>query len=450
MRRRNLHTNAIEPSASIRLPGIWIESIRRTCRLTVTAFLIFGLVTALSGCASIYTIKVRGIASGSDADLDSIIGISRGSALREYGLPNAQFVNDSDGTTFFVYAGYAIQNTVLYLPFTSAPSGMTYISSNVGGKAYCELLRFGPNDRVLDYAVKNRREYDNCANEFGSLLAGTIKLPIDELTDELAMDLTRLNGHREAAFEMASRYQEPKFIRTLAEQGDTEAAIALASSFQELGQLRKLAEGDVEAATMLAREFDELKYIRELAERGNVEAAFTLAGEFDEPSFIRVLAKQGDTRAATELARSFQETGPLLKLAKSGDAGSAYEIYEITVLMPGHASDSRNWLCKAANEGYVEAQMELGYRHQSVVWKTSVDKIRMQNLREAGFNPDDRIAYMWYTLAAASAETNGLAGDRTAAILEFRRYVTKDMADKEIAESKRLVREWKPGQCPGP
>ncbi len=225
---------------------------------------------------------------------------------------------------------------------------------------------------------------------------------------------------------MASRHEEPKFIRNLAEQGDTAAATELARTFQEPGPLRKLAEqGDTQAATELAR-------------------------MFQEPGPLRKLAEQGDTKAATELARSFEETGPLLKLAKSGDAGSAYEIYEITVLIPGHASDSRNWICKAANAGDVEAQMELGYRHQSVVWKTSSDHIRMQNLREAGIIADDRIAYMWYTLAAASAETNDFTGERTAAILGLRRYVMKDMADKKIADANRMVRAWRPGQCPAP
>ncbi len=300
-----------------------------------------------------------------------------GSFLREFGLPNAQFVNDSDGATFFVYDTYTSQKTTLYWPFIlglalgasgsgDALSDLTYVDRG----DYCVLLRFGSEDRLLDYAGKDRREDGNCTNEFASQLAATKKLPVDVLYDELARDLTRLYGDREAAFEMARRHGVPKFIRTLAEQGDTEAAI--------------------------------------------------------------------------ELARIFEETSPLQKLAKSGDAGIAYETYEVTVMIPGHASDSRKWLCKAANEGHVEAQMELGYRHRSAVWKTSLaDNIRMQNLREAGFNPDDRIAYMWYTLAAASAETNDLA-------LKRRRYVMKDMADKEIAEAKRMIQAWKPGQCPAP
>ena len=396
-----MHTNAIDASPNALIPVVWTESVRSTCRLTVTAFLLFGFVTALSGCSVSTTKDYFSNASGSDGDPDSIIGKSRGSFLREFDFPNAQFMNDSDGATFFVYERYTLQKTELYWPFILALAVGACCGDNLSDLSYvdrdyhCVLLRFGPDDRLLDYAVKGHREGDNCTNEFASQLAGTRTLPVDVLNDELARELTRIYGDRRAAFIMARGHEEPKFIRTLAEKGDTEAATELARTFKELGPLRKLAE-------------------------------------------------QGDTEAAIALARIFAETGPLQKLAKSGDAGIAYETYEVTVLIPGHASDSRNWLCKAANEGHVKAQIELGYRHQSVVWKTTATyDIRMQNLREAGFNPDDRIAYMWYTLAAANAETNDLA-------LDSRRYIMKDMTDKEIAEAKRMVQAWKPGQCPGP
>ena len=166
MSRSSFHTNAIEPSPNALIPGIWTGSVRRACRLTVTVFLLFGLVTALSGCA-VSTTKDFSNASGSDGDPDSIIGKSRGSFLRELGLPNAQFVNDTDGTTFFVYERYAFKNTTLYWPFIlSLAFGNTSDKlsdlSYVDREDYCVLLRFGPDGRLRESAVKDRHESDNC------------------------------------------------------------------------------------------------------------------------------------------------------------------------------------------------------------------------------------------------------------------------------------------------
>lgn len=199
-----MHTNAIESSPSVLIPVIWIESVRWTCRLTVTAFLLFGLVTALSGCA-VSTTKRLGIVPSSDADPDSMTGKSRGSFLRQFGLPNAQFVNDSDGTTFFVYERYTLQETEVYWPFIIMALAGGVCSSNCSvdyedRDDYCVLLRFGPDDRLLDYAVKDHHEGYNCTNEFASQLAGTRTLSVDALNDvhdevTAAIELAELTGN---------------------------------------------------------------------------------------------------------------------------------------------------------------------------------------------------------------------------------------------------------------
>jgi hypothetical protein len=138
-------------------------------------------------------------------------GKSRGSFLRQFDLPNAQFVNDSDGTTFFVYERYTLQETEVYWPFIiMALAGG--VCSNCGSLGYedrddyCVLLRFGPDDRLLDYTVKDHREGDNCTNEFASQLAGTRTRSVDVTA---AIELAELRGNLAQLEQLATEGNPP-------------------------------------------------------------------------------------------------------------------------------------------------------------------------------------------------------------------------------------------------
>ena len=336
------------------MPGIWTESVRRTCRLGVTAFLLFGLEIALSGCA-VSTTEGLGIASSSDGDPDSIIGKSMGSFLHEYGLPNAhaQFVNDSDGTTFFVYETYTLQKTTLYWPYIILALAATGGGGSGGGnypdltyegsEDHCVLLRFGPDGRLLDYAVKDRREGDNCTDEFASRLAGTRNLPTDVVMDELK-------------------------------------------------------------------------------------------------GALRTQSSQGDIEAATYLAVTFDEFGPLEEFGANGDSATAYQIHQAAMNRPENGAIAWKWLCRAAELGNVRARREAAWWHTSNLWEGHPDEW-LKWARVAGLGPDNRVAYMWYTVAASD-------GDKQA--LGYRSFVVQDMTDDQVVEAEQMVQEWKPGQCPAP
>jgi TPR repeat protein len=97
-------------------------------------------------------------------------------------------------------------------------------------------------------------------------------------------------------------------------------------------------------------------------------------------------------------------------------------------------------LCKAANQGYKEAQIEIGYWHNESSWERAQSD-RIAWLKNAGIDADNRVAYMWYTLAAK--------GD-----LDRLRIINNmfsgELTEEEAAKAKDMARNWKPGQCPSP
>lgn len=87
-----------------------------------------------------------------------------------------------------------------------------------------------------------------------------------------------------------------------------------------------------------------------------------------------------------------------------------------------------DWFCKSALQGYGPAQYELGR-----IYGDRSDTAYRQSLRQ------DRIySYMWYSLAAlqeiplADAERDALAND---------------MTQRELAEARQHVRDWKDRGC---
>jgi len=61
------------------------------------------------------------------------------------------------------------------------------------------------------------------------------------------------------------------------------------------------------------------------------------------------------------------------------------------------------------------------------------------SFRELGIRPDNRMAYMWYTLADRNGHTEALS---------YRNALTTFMSPEEVAQAEQMVRDWQPGDCP--
>lgn len=146
-----------------------------------------------------------------------------------------------------------------------------------------------------------------------------------------------------------------------------------------------------------------------------------------------------NTVRAAEDQQTQDQTLKLLQ--KKASQGSRYIQYDVFLFMRDRHIEpvvAWGWLCKAADQGYKKAQVEVGYWHYELNWEHSQPG-HIEWLRKAGIQADNRVAYMWYTIAA-----NG-DSDRLRTINNlFSGKLTKE----EIAEANDMVRNWKPGQCP--
>jgi hypothetical protein len=149
-------------------------------------------------------------------------------------------------------------------------------------------------------------------------------------------------------------------------------------------------------------------------------------------------ARQGDVEATIALAEISGNLGPLQVLARKGNPTAAYALYEKLSREPKAIADAWKWLCKIANESNGEAQTQVGYWQRTSVWQLSGDD-RINSLEDIGIKPDNRVAYMWYTLADSNGDSTSNAQ---------REYIIADMTPDEIVQAEQMVRDWKPGDCP--
>jgi TPR repeat protein len=87
--------------------------------------------------------------------------------------------------------------------------------------------------------------------------------------------------------------------------------------------------------------------------------------------------------------------------------------------MPINHAEAAEWYRKAAEQGYAEAQHELG----------------MQYAEGRGVFRDNVLAYMWLSLSGTAAKTSADVDRAT---------VIKRMSKRQIETAEQLVREWKP------
>jgi hypothetical protein len=130
-----------------------------------------------------------------------------------------------------------------------------------------------------------------------------------------------------------------------------------------------------------------------------------------EVLYLRTLGEQGDP-IAQEIWEKESRTNfyYLSKLEDiGGDAKAMYRVYlgmSYEYIEPVAAWE---WLCGAANLGYENAQIEVAYWHRESNWEHARPE-RIEWLRKAKIRADDRIAYVWYTLAAKGGNKRWLFG----------------------------------------
>ena len=135
-------------------------------------------------------------------------------------------------------------------------------------------------------------------------------------------------------------------------------------------------------------------------------------------------------------------------------------MYELGEGVPQDYAEAVRWYRKAAEQGYAEAQNNLGLMYdmaqgvpqnyaEAVKWYRKAaeqgNDIGQYNLGFMYANgqgvPQDYVqAHMWFNLAASRSEPGS---DRDMAV-KNRDIIAAKMTPAQIAEAQRLAREWKP------
>jgi len=135
--------------------------------------------------------------------------------------------------------------------------------------------------------------------------------------------------------------------------------------------------------------------------------------------------RQQPSGAATPAQKPYRER--LLERAQSGDVEAQFELgknYETgRIGLPKDMSQAQYWYHKAADQGDAYAEASLGI---------------LFNFGK-GVERDYAQAYMWYERAVMHAQ-----GGNRDSIVEMRDGIAENLTPKQIAEAKRLAREFKP------
>ena len=181
------------------------------------------------------------------------------------------------------------------------------------------------------------------------------------------------------------------------------------------------------------------------AKQGSWEAALRVARGSGDLDPLIELGEKGDRNAAIKLAVFFDKPQYLWAVINSGDIESAYIAYSSLSRRTKALPHAWKWLCVAANAGSWEAQVEAARWHHTGRWK-EIDTAENEVLRSIGLEPDDRVTYMWLTLASRN-EVRGV-NYSPRFIAKFLEDVRKGMTESDLAQAEQMVRDWKPGDCP--
>ncbi len=176
---------------------------------------------------------------------------------------------------------------------------------------------------------------------------------------------------------------------------------------------------------------------KELSEMIDVD----LTKHTEDVAPLRMLAMEGDPAAATALARPQRtENMALLKaLALKGKTYAASRVYDKLSRDSQTIVEAWKYLCIAANRGDGKAQEKMGFWYRTTVKRYPHLGELQRIAEETDIHPDNRIAYMWYTLSDSNGNPDAL---------RIRGYTVRDMTPDEITQAEQMIRDWKPGDCP--
>ncbi len=172
-----------------------------------------------------------------------------------------------------------------------------------------------------------------------------------------------------------------------------------------------VAAQDFEAGLEAAQRGDYAAALREwrpLAEQGHATAQYNLGSMYFEGWGV----KENDAEAV-KWYRKAAEQGHVNAELKLGD------MYRQGVGVPQDFAKAAKWYRKAAEQGHATAQLVLGVMY----------------VKGQGVAQDDVQAHMWWSLAANQGN---------AAAISNRNIVAGKMTPGQIAEAKKLAREWMP------
>ena len=122
---------------------------------------------------------------------------------------------------------------------------------------------------------------------------------------------------------------------------------------------------------------------------------------------------------------------------KTSSGETMYKNYLSISMKYQSPSAAWRWLCRAADLGYSKAQSEVAYWHHSNAWKYVKPK-RLSWLKEAGIRQNNKISYLWYTLAASDDDHDLQTRDKL-----FSGIFSTD----DISVAKEMIDNWNVGQC---
>ena len=233
----------------------------------------------LNGCAfNVPTSSYEDIIG--DTPLDSLVGRKKSEIHQQLGEPGQELFDGKK--SYFIYSGFGSNLgvvLVVYLPIpVPAPDVL-----------HCVLLEFDSADilTTFDSGYIDRNGLGYCPSLFWSKEELQV---IERTTREVRK---KLEVERENALR------------------------------------RRAGEGDRDAAIEVAHRYDEPSYLRIVAEGGDVVAAIELAQRFDEPEPLRVLARQGNNLAVTTLTEM--------------EAEKAFDRYESVAAEKGPKTEALRW-----------------------------------------------------------------------------------------------------------
>lgn len=195
------------------------------------------------------------------------------------------------------------------------------------------------------------------------------------------------------------------------------------------GHISANSEADELARQMTSVQLNSAEMLMTEWEPEHCEAHLLLYCSFDTQSDL------------DERTRRYEESD-LQAASEMGDAQSQWQAYR----MLGNTSGGYKWLCRAADQGYLDAQILLGYLYRSGAY---------------GFTQDFSKSYVWYRLAGEGGhreavetyrkklEKNRFACSKGQACLIAKEIVQLQniLQPEGVSKAELLLKQWQPGQC---